>query len=217
MSLAALSLAALVLALVVSCVSPINIGVLAIVLAWVVGVYFGGMRVEQVLAGFPVPLFLTLAGVTLMFAQAQGNGTLDRVAQRAVRMCRGIAGVIPMMFFVMTAALSSSGPGNIAATALMAPLGMVWAHTHPFTARVVKPQYTEYGESQRPRVIAAMGEFDRALEEREFLDGKGYSMADIVLQTTVDFAGFVGIPIPEDMVGLRAWHDRVSARPSAQA
>ena len=127
MSLAALSLAALVLALVVSCVSPINIGVLAIVLAWVVGVYFGGMRVEQVLAGFPVPLFLTLAGVTLMFAQAQGNGTLDRVAQRAVRMCRGIAGVIPMMFFVMTAALSSSGPGNIAATALMAPLGMAAA------------------------------------------------------------------------------------------
>jgi glutathione S-transferase len=100
---------------------------------------------------------------------------------------------------------------------LMVPLGMVWAHTHPFTARVVKPQYTEYGESQKPRVIAAMGEFDRALAAREFLDGKGYSMADIVLQTIVDFAGFVGIAIPEDMAGLRAWHDRVSARPSAQA
>ena len=100
---------------------------------------------------------------------------------------------------------------------MMVPLGMVWVHTHPFTARVVKRQYTEYGESQRPRVIAAMGEFDQALAEREFLDGKGYSMADIVLQTIVDFAGFVGIPIPEDMEGLRAWHDRVSARPSAQA
>ncbi len=100
---------------------------------------------------------------------------------------------------------------------LMVPLGMVWAHTHPFTARVVKPQYTEYGESQRPRVVAAMGEFDRALEQREFLDGKTYSIADIVLQTIIDFAGFVGIPIPEDKVGLRAWHDRVSARPSAQA
>src|SRR5688572_18250211 len=124
MSLAALSLAALVLALVVSCVSPINIGVLAIVLAWVVGVYFGGMRLEQVLAGFPVSLFLTLAGVTLLFAQAQANGTLDRIAQRAVRLCRGVPGVIPMMFFGLTAALSSSGPGNIASTALMAPLGM---------------------------------------------------------------------------------------------
>jgi di/tricarboxylate transporter len=127
MSLAALSLAALVVALTVSCVSPINIGVLAIVLAWVVGVYFGGMRIEQVLAGFPISLFLTLVGVTLLFAQAQGNGTLQLMAQRAVRLCRGKPGVIPVMFFVLTAALSSSGPGNIAATALMAPLGMAAA------------------------------------------------------------------------------------------
>jgi di/tricarboxylate transporter len=127
MSLAALSLAALVVALAVSCVSPINIGVLAIVLAWVVGVYFGGMRIEQVLAGFPISLFLTLVGVTLLFAQAQGNGTLQLMAERAVRLCRGKPGVIPVMFFVLTAALSSSGPGNIAATALMAPLGMAAA------------------------------------------------------------------------------------------
>ena len=100
---------------------------------------------------------------------------------------------------------------------MMVPLSMVWAHTHPFTARVVKPQYTEYGESQRPRVIAAMREFDAALDAREFLDGKGYSMADIVLLTIVDFARFVGIAIPEDAAGLIAWHERVSTRPSARA
>jgi di/tricarboxylate transporter len=127
MNLAAVSLAALVVALAVSCISQINIGVLAIVLAWLVGVYFGGMRLEQVLAGFPVSLFLTLVGVTLLFTQAQGNGTLERLARRAVRLCRGNRGVIPLMFFLCTAVLSSSGPGNIAATALMAPLGMAAA------------------------------------------------------------------------------------------
>lgn len=100
---------------------------------------------------------------------------------------------------------------------MMVPLSMVWAHTHPFTARVVKPQYTEYGESQRPRVIGAMREFNEALGSREFLDGKGYSMADIVLLTIVDFARFVGIAIPEEAAGLIAWHERVSARPSALA
>jgi len=126
-SLAALSLTALVIALAVSCVSQLNIGVLAIVLAWLVGVYAGGMRVEQVLAGFPVSLFVTLVGVTLLFSQAQANGTLETLARRAVRLCRGIPGLIPIMFFGLTAALSSSGPGNIAATALMAPLGMAAA------------------------------------------------------------------------------------------
>src|SRR5262245_2899786 len=98
MSLAAISLAALILALVISCVSEMNIGVLAIVFAWVVGSW-GGIRVEQVIAGFPSSLFLTLVGLTLLFSQAQENGTLDRVARSAVRLCRGNAGLIPMMFF----------------------------------------------------------------------------------------------------------------------
>ena len=100
---------------------------------------------------------------------------------------------------------------------LMVPLAGVWMHTHPFTARVVKPQYTDYGESQRPRVTAAMAEFDMVLKDREWLDGKSYSIADIVLLTTVDFAGFVGIGIPDALTHLAAWHERATARPSAQA
>ena len=127
MSLAAISLAALVLALVISCVSSVNIGFLAIVLAWIVGTYVGGIPVAEVIAGFPTSLFLTLVGVTLLFTQAQVNGTLDRIARPAIRLCRGNAGVVPMMFFVLTAVLSSIGPGNIAATALMAPVGMAAA------------------------------------------------------------------------------------------
>ena len=129
MSLAALSLGALALAVLVSCVSTINIGVLAIALAWIVGVYIGDLTLAQLTAGFPSSLFLTLAGVTLLFAQADSNGTLKRIAFQAVRLCRGHRGVIPLMFFLVTLALSSVGPGNIAATALMVPLAMGVAHT----------------------------------------------------------------------------------------
>ena len=100
---------------------------------------------------------------------------------------------------------------------LMVPVGMVWMHTHPFTARVVVPQYTEFGESNRPRALDAMGLFDRALGERPWLAGADYSIADIALLCTIDFAGFIGLPIPETMVHLRDWHTRASARPSAQA
>lgn len=100
---------------------------------------------------------------------------------------------------------------------LMVPVGMVWMHTHPFTARVVVPQYTEFGESNRPRVIAAMRYFDSALGETGWLAGKDYTIADITLLTTLDFAIFIGIGIPEDMPKLQAWHARATARPSAQA
>ncbi|MBA3837777.1 MAG: glutathione S-transferase, partial [Zymomonas sp.] len=100
---------------------------------------------------------------------------------------------------------------------LMMPVGMVWAHTHPFTARVVKPQYTEYGESNRPRALAAMAEIDAALEGRPWLAGKDYSMADIVLLSVVDFAEWIGLKMPEELGNLRSWHERASARPSAAA
>ncbi|MBY0507544.1 MAG: hypothetical protein K2X03_26760 [Bryobacteraceae bacterium] len=124
MNLAAISLGALVLVIVVSCFSKLNVGVLSLVAAWIIGVYLGGMKLDTVLSGFPVSLFLTLAGMTLLFSQAQNNGTLDKIAHQAVRLCRGNSGMIPLLFFAAAATLASIGPGNIATTALLAPIAM---------------------------------------------------------------------------------------------
>jgi len=100
---------------------------------------------------------------------------------------------------------------------LMIPVGMVWMHTHPFTARVVKPQFPEFGETQRKRALAVMREFDTALADRQWLAGRNFSMADIVLLTTIDFATWIGLPMPDELTALKAWHDRATARPSAAA
>ena len=127
MNLAVISLSALVLALALSSISAINVGFLAIVLAWLVGVYAGKMTVDQVIAGFPISLFLTLVGLTLLFSMAQVNGTLDRITHKAVRRAAGSPGVIPFVFFAMTSILAAIGPGHIAACALMAPLAMAAA------------------------------------------------------------------------------------------
>jgi di/tricarboxylate transporter len=127
MNLAWLSLGALFLAIVISCTTKLNVGVISIAMAWIIGVYAGGFRVEEIAAGFPGQLFLTLAGVTMLFTQAQNNGTLDKIAHRAVFLCRGNAGLIPVMFFVLAAGLASIGPGNIATAALMAPMAMAVA------------------------------------------------------------------------------------------
>ena len=125
--MAILSVCALALAVVVSCISRLNVGVLSVVLAWIVGVYVGGMPVATIMNGFPSQLFLTLTGVTLLFALAECNGTLERITHHAVRLCRGNRGTIPIMFFGLGAALSSMGPGNIATAALLAPLAMATA------------------------------------------------------------------------------------------
>lgn len=99
---------------------------------------------------------------------------------------------------------------------LMLPVGAVWVHTHPFTARL-PGRNAEWGEANRPRVEEALRFFDSALEGREFLAADHYSIADILLLTTVDFATFIGMAVPDNLESLRAWHARVSARPSAAA
>jgi Na+/H+ antiporter NhaD/arsenite permease-like protein len=132
MDLAWISLAALIVVIVVSCTTAINPGVLSVALAWlivVVGAPLCGqtLALKDLLAGFPSDLFLTLVGVTLLFTQAHVNGTLERISRLAVRLCRGNAGLVPVVFFLLAAGLSSVGAGNIAAAALMAPLAMAAA------------------------------------------------------------------------------------------
>src|SRR5687767_8482754 len=124
MSLAWLSIIALAIAIIASSVSEINVGLLAIALAFLVGVLAGGMTVGEVASGFPAPLFLVLVGVTLFFSQASVNGTLEKVARRMVKIARGNVGVIPLIFFLLAATLATIGAGNIAATALLAPVAM---------------------------------------------------------------------------------------------
>lgn len=124
MSLAWISLIALAIAVTLSIVTKVNVGVVSLAFAWIVGVYLGGLSLGQVTGTFPVQLFLTLAGVTLLFGMASANGTISRLATRAVRLCRGNAGLIPVMFFLVAAFLSSIGPGNISTAAMMAPMAM---------------------------------------------------------------------------------------------
>ncbi|MBM4195413.1 MAG: C4-dicarboxylate ABC transporter, partial [Gemmatimonadetes bacterium] len=89
MSPAVTSLIALGIAIVLSCTSQINVGVLAVGFAWVIGVFHAGMKADAVAAGFPVSLFVTLAGVTLLFGMAETNGTLARVTGRVFRLSGG--------------------------------------------------------------------------------------------------------------------------------
>jgi di/tricarboxylate transporter len=92
--------------------------------AWLIGTYVAGWKVEQVAAGFPSSLFLTLTGVTLLFALAESNGTLERLAHRAVGLARGRTRLIPIILFLIAFALSSVGPGAITTVALLVPMAM---------------------------------------------------------------------------------------------
>jgi Na+/H+ antiporter NhaD/arsenite permease-like protein len=124
MSAALLSLLALIVAIALSMTTRINVGIVAMVFAWIVGVYAGHLTVDAVIRGFPSGLFLTLTGMSLLFATAEANGTLENVARRAVRLTRGRAAVLPLLFFAAACVLAAIGPGAVSSVALVAPLAM---------------------------------------------------------------------------------------------
>lgn len=97
---------------------------------------------------------------------------------------------------------------------LMSPIALFWQHAHPLTAKLLT-QYPDFGESNRARTADAMRWFDGQLRAREWLATADYTIADIVLLTTLDFAAFVGLAVPEACEALKDWHARAKARPSA--
>ncbi len=125
MNAAVLSLIALLVAILLSITTQINVGLLAIAFAWLIGVFAAGLSPDDVIAAFPSSLFVTLTGVTLLFAIAESNGTLAALAHRAVRQTGGSRVLLPLVFFLMAFLLSSAGPGAIATVALTIPMAMV--------------------------------------------------------------------------------------------
>jgi di/tricarboxylate transporter len=109
---------------------PINMGVLAFVGAFLVGTLAAGMSAKAIMAGFPAELFLTLAGITYLFALAQNNGTIDWLVRLAVRAVRGRIAAIPWIMFMVAALLTSVGAVSPAAVAIIAPIALGFAARH---------------------------------------------------------------------------------------
>jgi di/tricarboxylate transporter len=124
MTAAVASVIALFAAIGISMFSRLNVGLIAIACAWLIGVYLAGMKPDAVLGGFPSGLFLTLTGVTLLFAVAQVNQTFEALSQRAIRLVGSSVHLMPLMFFLLTFVFSVVGPGAVPAIAMVVPLAM---------------------------------------------------------------------------------------------
>jgi Na+/H+ antiporter NhaD/arsenite permease-like protein len=121
---------ALVVIFAIATVLPINMGALAFVAAFVVGTLSVGLSTDDILAGFPAELVLTLIGVTYLFAIAQNNGTVDVLVRGAVKLVGGHVAAFPWIMFFITAVLTAIGALSPAAVAIIAPIALSFAARH---------------------------------------------------------------------------------------
>jgi di/tricarboxylate transporter len=134
MPLELIPILALIAMFVAATLLPINMGTLGFVAAFLVGTVAVGMSTDDIIAGFPSELFLTLVGVTYLFAIAQNNGTVDLMVQGAVRLVRGRVAYIPWVMFGISGVLTALGALGPAAVAIIAPIALNFARQYKINA-----------------------------------------------------------------------------------
>jgi di/tricarboxylate transporter len=87
----------------------IHLGVLMLPAACAVGIWLAGMSLRDIVAGFPVGILVLIAGVTFLFGIAKGNGTIDRVVQSLLAAVGARRGLLPWVFFLITAGVAAMG------------------------------------------------------------------------------------------------------------
>ncbi len=126
MSTEFISILVLVAIFVIGTTRPINMGLLGIMAAFIVGTA-AGVEEDDIFAGFPGDLFIILVGITYLFALARNNGTVDWLVAAAVRMVGGRVALIPWVFFAVTGVLTAVGSVVPAAVAIIVPIALSFA------------------------------------------------------------------------------------------
>ncbi|MGH3357312.1 MAG: SLC13 family permease, partial [Nocardioidaceae bacterium] len=213
MSVEVVSSLVLVLTFLIATVWGIQMGALAIVAAFLVGVLGLGMEADDVAAGFPGDLFIILAGVTFLFAIARSNGTIDWLIHASVRAVGGRVALIPWVFFFVTAVLTAMGAVVPAAVAIIAPVGMGFAVRYGINPLLMGLMVINGATAGGFSPISVFGTITNGVVDRNDLAGSPLflflaSLVFNVILGVVTFALFGG----RHLVGVRDSGDGTFAR-----
>lgn len=105
----------------------LNMGAVALAIAFFMGTFYFDLSAQEIAAGFPGHLVITLLGVTYIFGIGRVNGTVDQVVRTLVSAVHGRVALIPWVFFILAAAITASGALSIATYSILVPIGMAFA------------------------------------------------------------------------------------------
>lgn len=121
--IASIALFALVFAIIVGIKTNINLGIICIALAYLIGHFLVGIPSADIyMTGWPLKLFFMLMGMTLLFGIAKINGFFTVLAQQICSFAFGNRKLMCLIIFVFCALVSMVGVGTIVTPAILLPL-----------------------------------------------------------------------------------------------
>lgn len=123
MSISLISLLSLAIAIIISGYSRINLGIICIGFAFIIGHFFAGFDMAQIYTkGFPLNLFFLLLGTTLFSSIAKENGTYGALARQLAALSNGNRKLGCLIIFAFSFIFSFLGMGTIVTPVIMMPL-----------------------------------------------------------------------------------------------
>ena len=118
MNLGLISLTLLLAAIVIGFVRNCNVGIICIGFSMILGIAYN-LSVKDILAGFSSSLFIQMVGITYLFAIINGNGTLELLANKLVRLVGKRKHLVPFVMYILGFAICAVGPGAIPSLAIV--------------------------------------------------------------------------------------------------
>ena len=118
MNLGLISLLLLLAAIVIGFVRNANVGILCIGFSMILSIVYK-ISAKDILAGFSASLFVQMVGITYLFSIISGNGTLELLARKMVKLVGKKRHLIPLVMYVLGFLICAVGPGAIPSLAII--------------------------------------------------------------------------------------------------
>jgi glutathione S-transferase len=99
---------------------------------------------------------------------------------------------------------------------LLGPIADAFRQRHEFFKGRIR-QCPDYAAIQKENALDRLQWLDSELEDRRFIAGDQFTIADITAMVAIDFGRLSDIRVRPEQKNLSRWHQEVFARPSAKA
>lgn len=123
----ALVIGSLVFAIILGNIKKINIGIIALACAWIIGCWLGGNFASAITSLFPIKVVMYLICITFFYGFAISNGTMQKLGDKLMYLFRNHVKLIPFAIPLGAVIVAGCGGGGLMGDIVMVPIAMLLA------------------------------------------------------------------------------------------
>lgn len=181
---------AILLAIAIGYKTKINIGLFAIVFAYLIGSFGLDLTASQAVNFWPIKIFFIIFAVTLFYNVAMVNGALEKLASHLLYACRNFPILLPLAIFASATVIAALGAGFYTVLAFMAPMTLLLCQKTGMS-KIIGGMAVNYGALAGANFMTSQS----GVIFRGIMEGVGVEPAQAFTNSTAIFVTTLVVPI----------------------